>query len=193
MKNQTEEICLETVKQEGYALEFCEYKTLEICLAAVRCCSGAVQDVGEQSDDDYNKIVLEAINTDGTVLEYVKNQTEEICLIAVKQIFMALEYVKNQTRELVREETSFLTPMAYKAICLIAVRQDGKVIQWVQDQTEELYFGAIMNPKFSMKWHSSNVEDEERLDYIRDPEMKEMCRKYQEGRRFLRTKACKSQ
>ena len=36
VKEQTEEICLESVKKDGYALQFVKEQTREICLDAVK-------------------------------------------------------------------------------------------------------------------------------------------------------------
>ena len=53
IENQTEEMCLEAVKQNGYALEYVENQTEEIC--------------------------FEAVKQNGRALQFVKNQTENIC------------------------------------------------------------------------------------------------------------------
>ena len=65
---------LQRVMLDGYALEFVNNQTEEICLAAVE--------------------------EDGGSLRYVKRQTEEICLAAVKQSIKALKLVKEQTPEI---------------------------------------------------------------------------------------------
>ena len=64
------DICLEVVKQNGYALEYVKEQTEEIC--------------------------LEAVKQNGLTLCNVKEQTEEICLEAVKQYGRALKYVKEE-------------------------------------------------------------------------------------------------
>ena len=67
INNQTEEVCMAAVKQNGFTLQYVENQTEEICLAAV--------------------------NQNGLALQLVKNQTEDICLAAVKQDGWALKYV----------------------------------------------------------------------------------------------------
>ena len=57
--NQTLEICLKAVSQNGFALQYVKDQTLEIC--------------------------LKAVSQDGRALQYVKNQTPEICLKAVSE------------------------------------------------------------------------------------------------------------
>jgi hypothetical protein len=70
----TPEICLEAVKNDGYALEHIrsDLRTLEICLAAVK--------------------------TNGRVLEYVpvRLRTAEVCWIAIKQCGETLEFVPRE-------------------------------------------------------------------------------------------------
>ena len=46
---QTPEICLEAVKQNGYALQYVKEQTLEICLEAVKQNGYALQYVKEQT------------------------------------------------------------------------------------------------------------------------------------------------
>ena len=65
--NQTKEICLCAVKQEGYAIMYVKEQTEEICLAAVR--------------------------QNGLALKYVKEQTEFICSEAIRQDKCAIIYV----------------------------------------------------------------------------------------------------
>ena len=70
-KNQTEEICLAAVHQNGYALYYVKDQTEEICLAAVQ--------------------------RNGYTLYYVKEQTEEICLTAVKKDWRIFEYIRDNS------------------------------------------------------------------------------------------------
>jgi hypothetical protein len=65
--DQTEAICLEAVKQDGYALQYVTDQTEAIC--------------------------LEAVKQIGLALQYVTDQTEAICLEAVKQDGFALQFV----------------------------------------------------------------------------------------------------
>ena len=85
-----EQMCIEAVRYDGYALEFVENQTLEICIEAVRQNGYALRYVKEQTEEDvrkgtkflspmaYETICLEAVRANGLALEYVKEQTEEI-------------------------------------------------------------------------------------------------------------------
>ena len=66
---ENEELCLEAVRQDVYALQYVKEQTEEICLEAVR-------------QDNY-------------ALKFVKDQTPEICLEAVRQNCYALKFVKD--------------------------------------------------------------------------------------------------
>ncbi|MFW6015494.1 MAG: DUF4116 domain-containing protein [bacterium] len=69
IKEQTPELCMIAVKQDGRALKYVKSQTPEIC--------------------------MEAVKQDGRLLEYVKSQTPEICMAAVKQTGIALIYTSN--------------------------------------------------------------------------------------------------
>lgn len=99
VENQTPELCLEAVKQNGLALRFVETQTPEICLEAVRNDGWALQYVNEQTEELY----LEAAKQDGTALFHVKKRTPRVCLEALKKHGSALHYVKEQTEEICLE------------------------------------------------------------------------------------------
>jgi hypothetical protein len=76
---QTEEICMEAVKRNGYVLRHIHNQTKAMCLEAVKQFGCALQHVHNQT---YG-ICLQAVRTDGIALGYVKNQTDDICIEAV--------------------------------------------------------------------------------------------------------------
>jgi tryptophan 2,3-dioxygenase len=67
---QTDEMCLAAVEQDGRALEYVKNQTYEICLAAVK--------------EDYE------------VLSIVKNQTPELCMAAVQHDGFAITKMKKK-------------------------------------------------------------------------------------------------
>jgi hypothetical protein len=123
VNTQTEEICLAAVKQNGHTLRHVNEQTEEICLAAVKQNGYALQHVEEQTEE----ICLAAVKQNGDALYYVKVQTEEICLAAVNQNGYALDYVKVQT----------------EAICLAAVKANGSALYYVEEQTESICLAAV--------------------------------------------------
>ena len=93
VKEQTEEICLSAVKNNGYALQYVKEQTGEICLSAVKQNGNALQYVKEQTEE----MCLEAVKNDWHAFLYVKEQTEEICLEVVKENPLLLDYMENVT------------------------------------------------------------------------------------------------
>src|SRR6185437_3267995 len=118
LKEQTPEICLATVKQNGAALQYVKEQTPKICLAAVQQCGVSLKHVIVQTPE----ICLAAVKQNGSALRYVKEQTPEICLAAVKQNGFTLQYVKEQTDE----------------ICLAAVIQYIHAKHYVKRYTPEI-------------------------------------------------------
>lgn len=94
-----EVFCLGAVKRDGFALQYVKNQTEEICLEAVKnyvfkwdeC---ALQYVKNQTD----AICLEAVKENGMALLHIRNQTLELCLEAVKQNKKVFDLVKNQTQ-----------------------------------------------------------------------------------------------
>jgi len=93
---------LERVRLDGMQLEFVTEQTDEICMQAILQNPYALQFVKNQTPE----MCLEAVRIDGDTLEYVKNQTHEICLEAVRQCSYALEFVIDQTDDIIVESIS---------------------------------------------------------------------------------------
>jgi hypothetical protein len=98
--DEIEQICLNAVKQNGYAIRYVVKQTYAICLEAV-CQDGCVlQYVQKDTGLSYiqlKRICLEAVMNDGNALQFVDDQTTDICLQAVRQNKHALHYVKDKT------------------------------------------------------------------------------------------------
>ena len=91
---------LEMVQQDGWwALQFVKEQTPEICMIAVKQNGWALRYVEEQTPE----ICMAAVQQNGLALKYVKEQTPEICMAAVQRNGYALRYVKEQTPELCAE------------------------------------------------------------------------------------------
>ena len=94
-KNLSGKEALKAVKRNGYALQFVNEQTPEICLEAVKQYGNALGYVINQTSE----ICLEAVKQDGYALRFVINQTPEICLEAVKEDGDALQYVNEDMFE----------------------------------------------------------------------------------------------
>ena len=105
--NQTEEICLTAVQQNGYALQCVHNQTDEVCLAAVKQDGYALQFVRNQTE----AIVKAAVEQNGWALRYAHNQTEAIVKAALANDPKAMQYVADEfyyNRENVRKITAFM-------------------------------------------------------------------------------------
>ncbi len=129
---QTDELCMQAVKQNGYALEFVKNQTDELCMQAVKQNGCSLKYVKNQTDE----LCIEAVKQNGYSLIFVKNQTNEICMEAVKQYGWSLKYVKNQTDEL----------------CMEAVKQNGYSLIFVKNQTYEICIEAVKQNRESIKY-----------------------------------------
>ena len=92
MNNQTPEIILAAVQQNGLALEYAKEQNHEICLAAVKQNGWALKDVKNQTAD----ICLAAIKENGCAVEYVQNPTKELYVDAVNSNIKALQHITNK-------------------------------------------------------------------------------------------------
>ena len=92
-QEQTPELCMTAVRQNGRALEFVKEQTPELCMAAVRQAGYALDYVKEQTPE----VCLGAVRQNGRALDVVKVQTPEVCLAAVRQDRLALPCVKDET------------------------------------------------------------------------------------------------
>lgn len=131
IKERTPELCLESVRNNGYSLKYLtdKEKTIDICMEAVmqNGCSLRFVPIIKRTAD----ICLEAVKQNECALYFVPNQTEELCLIALNKgahIFAHIE------KELLTEQ-----------MCLIAVKKHGYLLKYIpqNNHTYEIYLQAI--------------------------------------------------
>lgn len=134
LKEQTPELCMAAVRQNGFALQFVEnqgktypspFKVDDVCLEAVKQRPEALKFVDEQTSD----MCLIAVMQPGRhiPLKYVKEQTDQICLIAVSNNGVQLEFVKDQTEEM----------------CLAAVKQTSEALKFVKERTHKILLAFV--------------------------------------------------
>jgi hypothetical protein len=146
VKNPPPGICLEAVKQKGFALRYVNKQTPEICLAAVKQDGHALEFVKEQTDE----ICLAAVKRSGHILWRVKNKKYNICLSAVKRCGESIGSVKKMSYKLCLEavkqsgwalekiaEKKFIkgtdfTKKQIEEICLAAINTDVEALQYVE-------------------------------------------------------------
>ena len=154
IKEQTPDICITAVKEDGQALQYVKEQTPDICLEAVKKNGFVLAYVKEQTPD----ICLEAVKQNGLALKYVKDQTEDICIEAVKQNGWALQFVKEQTEDICLEAVKKNgLALAYVKeqtpdICITAVKEDGQALQYVKEQTSDICLEAIKQNNKVLKY-----------------------------------------
>ena len=130
VRNQTENICIEAVKNNGMALEFVCNQTENICIEAVKNNGMALEFVGEQTEN----ICIEAVKNNWHLLRYVKEQTEAICLVAVRQCCWAIDYIANETlRHIVHKliyNMGDIVEFRDNAMCCICLEYSDKTFRF---------------------------------------------------------------
>jgi phosphosulfolactate phosphohydrolase-like enzyme len=156
VKEQSPEIVLQAVSQNGWALEYVINQTPEICLVAVSESGMALEFVKNQTV----AIAMAAVSQDGYAIQHIKVQSPEIALAAVTQNGRTLQFVKKQTPEIalaaVSEEGSALVYVKYKnktpKILLTAVSQNGMTLKNVENQTKEIALAAVTQNGYAMRY-----------------------------------------
>ena len=130
--------CMRIVLDDGLALEYMD-QTPELCMAAVKQNGRAIQFVFDKTFDLWS----EAWTQNGRTLEYMDDQTQCVCLLAVRQNGLAMKFVKLQDNSVcmmaVHQNGLALkyieNPSPY--VVKIALEQNGFALQFVKDQTDE--------------------------------------------------------
>ncbi|MGL5312651.1 MAG: hypothetical protein ACRC92_05355, partial [Peptostreptococcaceae bacterium] len=131
--DQTEEVMLATISQNGLLLKYIRNQTPKICMEAINQNHLAFSYVKDKNENICNEIV----KVNGLALELIKNQTPEICKNAIRQNPFSLQFVINQTDELC-EEALYRSGLALeyvknktKKLCLLALEQSSLAIRHV--------------------------------------------------------------
>jgi hypothetical protein len=91
VKNQTPELCLEALRQDGYSIRYVKNQTPELCLEAVKKNGRALRYVNTQTEE----MCMIAVRQESYTLIDVKNQTDEICLEAVRKNHDVIQYIRD--------------------------------------------------------------------------------------------------
>jgi hypothetical protein len=91
---QTPALCLAVVKSSGSHLKYVENQTDEVCLEAIKQDPAAIMFVNHNK----YKYGLYAVKIHQDALNWIFDQTEELCLEAIKHFPNALSYVKVRTQ-----------------------------------------------------------------------------------------------
>ena len=144
VQKQTPEICLESVKQNGLALQYVQKQTPEIC--------------------------LEAVKENGCALKYVKEQSSEICLAAVKENIYTLKNVKdsNVLNSICSSLNILYLPSGENHRSLILKFIDGEYKCWIgcqEDISVEKLIWRIHNTDGGLKY---NPHRQHYIDFLKE-------------------------
>lgn len=154
--NQTYDIALEAIKNDGMELRFLSKKLLcdELIIEAVKNNAKAIEYVPEnyKSNEVYN-IVL---NQNGKLLYYIEEnkRTEKRCLIAVKNNGLALEFIPKK--------------IISKELCEIAVKENGLALKYVPGnyKSKDLCKIALTNNILSFQYIPNKYKDKKLYEEI---------------------------
>jgi hypothetical protein len=132
-------VCLAAVKHNPFCLKYVkpEFKTPELCLAAVRVSSAVFSDVPEPTEEIYleacrqdeydikvegrdipESIAMALVRQNPMVLKVIPYASKEVCLEAVRLNGLALEYSRFKTKD----------------ICSIAASENSGALEFVPEQ-----------------------------------------------------------
>lgn len=120
--DQTNELCMIAVQQDGYSLKYVKNQTEEICTMAIEQYAHSLKYVHNQSDELCTKAIEHNIHA----LQYVHNQTYEHCIYAVGLDGYTLNYVQPEKR-------------TYE-LYLLAVQTYGSIIQHIEPNERSKYY-----------------------------------------------------
>ena len=156
--NPSEEVQLETVKKDGYAIEIIISKGIkpskEVILAAIKSNGYAIKYIDNPSEE----FQLEAVKTDGHAIEYINPRgvkpSKEVQLAAVNENGGAIRFINNPSKE----------------VQLAAVMQNGYAIKYIISKgikpSEEVQLAAVKQNKNAIEY----IEDpsEKTINYIKN-------------------------
>lgn len=160
---QTEDMCLTAVKQNGMALQFVKDKTLRVNLAAVEQNGLAIQFIPYK--DRAKHVMFSAIRNNPKALLLMEYMSYDLCIDAIKMDYTMMQYIDNPSPKLIEEaikiepgvvnyikndNTFDISDDANKNVVdLEQLEQDGLLLKNVpkNKQTEEMCITAInQNP-----------------------------------------------
>lgn len=150
--DETIELSLAAVKQNGLAIKFIQNQTREICEAAVNQNPLALQFIENQT----NELCMMAVKKNGLALKYVEIMESDIAYTAVKQNYDSLKYayIFSPTFIGMIIPTFGLAlefvPAQYQTnqLCMTAVKNNGMALEFVHEKTAEIVAEALKsNPE----------------------------------------------
>ena len=157
-------MCLEAVKQNGFAIKYIDKPTEEICLEAVKKNGFAIKYIDKLTEE----MCMQSIKQNGTSIKYIKNTTEEMCLEAVKRDGRAIQYIKNPTKEMCLEIKQNPWSILYienptEEMCLKVLKENGNIINCIPKKNQSF---DIIKAFFDYDWSKSKYSRENYYEYL---------------------------
>lgn len=144
IKNQTDEISKEAVRNFGRAIAYIEKQTKEIALTAVSQDGLALKHVDKNLH--CNKVVSRAINQNPLAFEFSDNKEYDICLEAVKLNGVNLAFVPDEYKD--------------EKMIITALSSNGWALKFIEEQTEKYALEAVLqNTEVSLQVEESIREN----------------------------------
>lgn len=136
--NQDPNICSVAVSNKGMSLYFVADQTYDLCMQAVQQDGNALQVIRDHDQENIMNIYLAAVQQNGLVLRYCRQDkvTESLSLAAVQQNGLALLCVENQTEQ----------------ICLAAVNQNGYALNDSDIRNYAVCLAAIQHTPLALRF-----------------------------------------
>ncbi|MCC0681848.1 MULTISPECIES: DUF4116 domain-containing protein [unclassified Clostridioides] len=181
IKNQTEGICLEAVKNYGPALKYVRWNKLsnnrneklyECSSNRVKYFHAKLNKIKNKfSSKENERICLEAVRQNALALKYVNKQTEPICMEALKQNKHAIMFIKDKNKCLKEFNIRYLEKQGDTRE-VIAIKENNKwlfTIACQRDITKEEFVDRIYNTNggFDLKLRI-NVHRQRYLNFLKD-------------------------
>ena len=179
-EDQTEELCLESVRNKSRVLKHVKEQTYRICETAIRYSPSSIEFVNQDnfSEEEINQLISLAVKLrPQTIMDLKDSQkTREICMLALEQDYRYFKFIcpEFQTEEIciqtlkrasltyIEEVFSAIQNKTHE-ICLTAIDIWGLVIKIIPHDkiTEEYCLRALKQESYALKFIDKDYQTEE--------------------------------
>ena len=141
-----EELQLEAVKQNGWAIQYIENPSKKVQLEAIKQNGYAIKYIKNPSE----KVQLSAVKQYGSAIRFIKNPSEKVQLEAVKRNGWAIQFIKNPSEKLQLE----------------AIKENGRAIYYIKNPLEKVQIAAVKQNSYSIDYIENPSEEVKKLAKI---------------------------
>ena len=156
--NPSEEIQLEAVKDDGFAMNYIKNPSKKVQMEAVKHDGYIICYIKNPSED----VQIEAVKQNERAIEFIQNPSERVQIESVKKWGYSIQYINNPSEKLQIEAVKqngllieyIINPI--EDVQLEAVKQNGLAIQYLINPSEKVKIEAVKQDGYS-------------IIYIKDP------------------------